>query len=351
LNAPEKGSAAIEKEATMKKSSILVVLAFCTLTAGSALLFGMAGTAAWGQSLNPAALQPHATPAAVATPSRSALLQLRQVLDSAATAPLISNIYTGLDSNVYPGRSFIIYGQNFTSTDGSFGQVVLNLVPYSAAFTRRYTPGQPAQAVAYPLQISPAAPDPRGAQYSWSDTAIAVTVPENLTGVMDQQATLQVVRSDGAKSNPFALPFTAAVDYQALPTSDFQLSCSTAADENQCTKGASVQSLAQASFTGTHAEMLPGQIMGNDQVTALLKNGWHFAELLNSFASFVCSDPNYDALYVGGWTIDLNNVSVMVPVGGTYPSNTINFSWSITCGEVQYSQTLVIAGPKGVPWK
>jgi hypothetical protein len=112
----------------------------------------------------------------------------------------------------------------------------------------------------------------------WADGGAAALVPADLTGVMDQKATLRLVRPDGQESNPREMEFTAARETQAVPAQ--LVRCSACADfPNDCVS----QSAYHISYNGDNGNA--GTMGGADIWVAAVGNGWTL-QALNVVDSF-----------------------------------------------------------------
>lgn len=326
------------------------------------------------------ARQPAGSVGSGATAPSTASTQLCNVIGCGQ--PLISQILqmpAGFSPNqvssgsaIKPGEFLIVYGQNFLAADRT-SQLVLNLVQPRTRLTNVLGP---APSTSYPL-----------ANLQWVGTAAFALVPANITGVMDQQATLQVLRGDGAKSNLFNVQFLATRDIQPLPPSDVQVNCPTRAGSDQCnnwTDNPPAFPSSVFSIFGWHSSNTPScpspdqpctppAINGTDQFNFLLKNGWlvaYWANLSTVDAAGTGDASSLDATLRQGRATSpycdttfnpeapCQYISEMDAPPGPYPvpfplAGLAEGRYSVTWTSVynlQYQLTIFIEGPKGVPW-
>jgi hypothetical protein len=244
--------------------------------------------------------------------------------------PTITSMF--LFSQVTPGGWVILEGQNFGNLPG---KVLIHLTHYL---------GHP---IDLPLQ-----------NLQWGDTFAAGTIPDDISGVLDQQATFTLVTQVGATSNAWTAQFTAAAGFAYIPFSRFECSTSIGAGpSDQCLNwgydnwppecgccpnwGLGSVPPDYPGFTGYHGSGwgFHGN-SGNDQfwVTAPLNNGWVF-----------------DSAGVG-WEVKVGDVSQAnldsntTSAPGT-PSPTVGVDWYVgNCGAIPYEGYVSITGPVGVPF-
>jgi hypothetical protein len=243
----------------------------------------------------------------------------------------------------------VLQGANFNSSDGSPGQIVLKIgTKFPMTIVKLGSPAPPVYHQPYvERQLT---------VLGWADSHAFGQIPADIVGAMDGPATLEVWRSDGSKSTPFTVQFTAARDLQILPMSDVTLtSCDKAADGNRCNQWTDSSQLtipsvfpgfgATFSIFGEHTMFIQNntqeQVSGaNDTYSFDLKNGWTLDEsnqngiderqsCKGDFADekFTNSKPSFNP----------NTSDVRIP-------------WDVGC-DLQYAVALHITGPKGVPWK
>lgn len=243
-------------------------------------------------------------------------------------------------SVISPGGKVVLDGVNFNSADGTPGQIVLTIgVARGVAVIRLADNGFRQPYMQLQLTV-----------LNWADGAVLGQIPGNIAGVMDGTATLAVWRSDGVKSDPVSVKFTAARDLVVLPMSDVTVkSCSSKGDANLCNhQSDSAQLSLPANLSpiptlyGTHVEFLKPQNPipgGYDVFTFSLQNGW----VLDNSYQF---ENGY--AYSAACTGDFANEDLDVPSPGT--NGQVVMSTNVSCGP-QYKVSLHITGPKGVPWK
>ena len=249
-----------------------------------------------------------------------------------AAGPWItSTSFFSLGSQITPGVIMLLYGQNFGDMPG---QVWIHLKDWQ---------GNPRD---YQLTYT---------DTHWSDTFVAGQIPD-ISGVINQQATLTVVAQCGAVSNAATVDFTPNIDVADLADHVDRLECSIstgASVSDQCLGWGGDQwpeecgwgdwGLGQGNngFEGYHASGwgFHGN-GGNDRywVTTPLQNGW----VLDS-ASATWQTKVGD---VSTASEDPNTTSAP----GT-PSPGLGVDWYVgNCGMVLYDGHMIITGPKGVPF-
>ena len=114
----------------------------------------------------------------------------------------------------------------------------------------------------------------------WADSHVFGQIPADISGVIDGPATLEIWRSDGSKSSPLAVHFTAARDLEILPLVDTTLvSCEATADSNLCNQSSvssqlsipsKIVGLQSFSIFGEHTMFIPEktdyQVSRNGQI-------------------------------------------------------------------------------------
>jgi hypothetical protein len=241
--------------------------------------------------------------------------------------PTITDMF--LLSQVTLGGSVLLHGQNFGNLPG---KVLIHLTHYL---------GHP---IDLPLQ-----------NLQWGDTFAAGTVPDDISGVLDQEVTLTVVHQTGAASNGWTAHFTAALGVADLADHTDRVDCSTsigAGPSDECmgwgynnwpVECGSYGNFGRADYGlwGYHASGwgFHGN-SGNDQfwVTAPLQNGW----VLNSTSANTSAKIGD----VSQASEDPNSTSAP----GT-PSPDLGVDWYVgNCGMVIYDGHMIITGPLGVPF-
>ena len=243
-------------------------------------------------------------------------------------------VITGVDpsSAITPGGQVVVTGTNFNSNDHKDGVIILT-IGTKAAMTRRMM-GQTFYTQPY-----------REAHLTvmgWSDGHAYGQIPGDISGVMDGPADIQIRRSDGTLSNTMQVQFTAARDIEAYPASDMKLdSCSHNGDENQCNGWAdysSPRAAGKASIIGVHVKFLKNGTpkSGIDYYSFSLNNGWVWDQGRYGDYSASCANLADNA---GEEVYDSS------PTGGE-----IKIPWQATC-QIIYVNSVLINGPRGVPWK
>ena len=275
------------------------------------------------------------------------------VLCSIAACPSPTPVVSGLDtaSVVSPGGKIVVNGTHFNSQSGQPGKIVLKLgSKYPLTIVHLGSPTTFFHQPYVERQLT---------VLGWADSHAFAQIPSDITGVMDGEATVEVWRDDGAKSNTFAVAFKATRDLQILPLSDVAIqTCEAKADANLCNHWSDSTQLtvpakvpwlgAEFSIFGQHTMFIPNpktnQVIGTDQYSFDLKNGWVLDESYQ-FENGVA--PVYEC-----------NVSD-APVNEDFPnskpptapsSSGVRVFWKAGCS-TQYGIALHITGPIGVPWK
>jgi hypothetical protein len=174
----------------------------------------------------------------------------------------------------------------------------------------------------------------------WADGGVAAVVPADLTGVLDQKATLRIVRSDGQSSNPRDFDFIATRQTQTVPAELVRFT--TCADfANDCVN----QSAYHVSYTGD--DYTAGVMGGTDIWVAAVGNGWMLQALniVDAFGGVTASGfdqgPGNAAQIAFAW-------------GGTQLSSTTSHGFFDLIGETEYtylasySFSITAVGPAGV---
>ena len=237
-------------------------------------------------------------------------------------------------SAVTPGGGLILVGENFGYLTGA---ILIHLTDYL---------GHPLDRALQNLQ--------------WGDLFAAGTIPGDISGVLDQQATLTVVAQCGAVSNPWTAHFTAAPDVADLALfydapGSFSCSMSTGSTDHDACEDQGRRNFPPecgccanwpsgggdlGNFAGYHDSGWGIQGNGgNDQywLTAPLQHGW----VLNSTSTEV--------------TVQVNNGG-RVSVDGSLTSDPgtssprLGVDWYVNnCGAIFYTGHMIVTGPAGVP--
>jgi hypothetical protein len=194
-------------------------------------------------------------------------------------------------------------------------------------------------------------------QTHWSDTFVAGQIPD-ISGVLNQQATLTVVAQCGAVSNATTVDFTPNIDVADLADHTDRLKCSIspgASVSDQCMDwggnhwpgecgawpGQGGTNWGDLGLGGYHASGVGFHGNGgNDQfwVTTPLQNGWLLYSASATWATKVGD--------VSTASEDPNNTSAP----GS-PSPNLGVNWYVgNCGMVVYFGHMIITGPIGVPF-
>ncbi len=111
----------------------------------------------------------------------------------------------------------------------------------------------------------------------WGGKAIGGTIDPGISGVVDQPATLQIVRANGQISNEVPVTFTARREVQWLPMESVRFSCASGSDTNKCNEWQAGADMGPHSFQAYHActgIFLSCHDSGKDVYSATLANGW-----------------------------------------------------------------------------
>lgn len=243
-------------------------------------------------------------------------------------------VINGIDpsSAITPGGQVVLTGTNFNSNDHKNGDIVLTIGTKSA-MTRRMT-GQKFYTQPY-----------REAHLTvmgWSDGHAYGQIPGDISSVMDGPASIQIRRSDGLAADPYSVQFTAARAIDAYPASDMKWdSCSHNGDENQCNGWADYsnpRTAGSASIIGVHVKFLKNGApeSGVDYYSFSLNNGWVWDQGRYGDYSASCANLEDNA---GEEVYDSSST------GGK-----IKIPWQAAC-QIIYVNSVLINGPRGVPWK
>jgi len=262
-------------------------------------------------------------------------------LCSITTCPLPPKpVVKALDSAsvVTPGGKVVLQGVNFNSPDGNPGQIVLKIGSKFGIPIRLGDNGYRQPYVERQLTV-----------LGWADGHVFGQIPADISGVMDGPARLEVWRTDGSKSDPLTVHFTATRDLTILPMDDVTLqSCSTNADTNLCNHWSDSTQLSippnvlpSPSLYSSHVLFIPGQqwqpVKGLDVFNFSLKNGWTLDDSVQfengDYATRVCNGD-----------FDLEDFT------GSKTMGAVKVDWALVCS-LQYHVSLHITGPRGVPWK
>jgi hypothetical protein len=164
---------------------------------------------------------------------------------------------------------------------------------------------------------------------SWDDTAVGGTIPW-VTGVRDQDATLQVVTKAGHASNEQKVRFTAARAADRLPSRHARVvTCSQASDHsNRCVAGPGTSDLART-LTGEHIG--GSDAYGSDIFYAALQNDWVFDG------------------YEWGYQHGIQGGPLGFHPGSFQTQLAVNWFHDVL-GRADYGLDLYITGPDGVPY-
>jgi hypothetical protein len=280
------------------------------------------------------------------------IAQVHANLCAITSCPFAPPTLQSLDSAsvVSPGGKVVLQGVHFNSSDGNPGQIVLKLgTKFPMVVIHLGSTGPRVYQQPYvERQLT---------VLGWADGHVFGQIPADISGVIDGPATLEIWRSDGSKSSPLAVQFTAARDLEILPLVDTTLvSCQATADSNLCNQWSDSSQLSipskvpfqpSISIFGEHAMFIPDKtnykVYGTDRYSFNLKNGW---TLDNSYQfengywdNHACSSDFPDEKFQNS-----------KPNSSTPTSSDVVIPWTAGC-DVQYSIALHITGPKGVPWK
>jgi hypothetical protein len=184
----------------------------------------------------------------------------------------------------------------------------------------------------------------------WKPDAIHVKLPEEVTGVIEQQVEIIFTTKNGLKSNAWNTTFVPTLELSNLPSQYvYVVTCGNDGEENQCNNVFS-STLATAfcsidpsggvgDIVGFHVGCFGTSVdLGTDVFSANVKYPWKVAYVDVPF------------LVVDNGNISQSNV---IAPGAAVSSVTVSLPWEIgaTGGHVDYSGNIVIKGPKGVPYQ
>jgi len=165
----------------------------------------------------------------------------------------------------------------------------------------------------------------------WSDTTISTRF--DVSGETDQPAKVQVVRSDGVKSNEWPVMFLAVLQPRTLPAKVIGVSCASAwGTTDSCYV---VDGYPPDTFSGYHSSdcCISGDSGSDAYILPTLQNGW-----LYDWADFRELGSKGQAS-VSGFTPGAAGHSIQV-------------NWGIPLhSQVLYTLTVYIRGPLGVPFQ
>ena len=280
------------------------------------------------------------------------ITQFQANICAITNCPFAPPVLKSLDSAsvVSPGGQVVLQGARFNSADGTPGQIVLKI---GNKFPMQVIHFGGPQVIAYHQPYV----ERQLTNLKWADSHIFGQIPSDISGVMDGPATLEVWRSDGSKSAPLTVHFTAARDLEVLPMGDVTVkSCVATADGNLCNKWSDSSQLVIPKTAGyfptfsifsEHVMFIPKtsdwQVYGNDTYSFDLTNGWALDESYqfeNGYWSNVAC-PKTDLM-------DEHFTNSKPPSKPT--TSDLFISWYLGC-DLKYSIALHISGPVGVPWK
>lgn len=167
----------------------------------------------------------------------------------------------------------------------------------------------------------------------WTDTRVDGEF--EISGRVDQPATLQVIRADGAKSNEWPVLFRAVLDYRALRPEVVQLECATAGHTTDtCEVGRRGQRDYLAGYHASHC-CINGDSGTDTYALPTLLNGWKYEFLLFKHYGY----PDEASASYSGFTPG--------PAG-----HTVSVDWGAPLhGYVAYTLQVFVRGPLGVPYR
>ncbi len=130
---------------------------------------------------------------------------------------------------------------------------------------------------------------------TWADNAVSGNIEPGIGGVLDQPATLQVIRADGSASNEVTVQFTARREIRLLPMADVQCSAEDKTDVDTCNDR-------------------------NDPNSPDTMTGFHQCRDVADWV-FGCNDSGVDAFWTtlaNGWKV---NSAILTYVGGGTAQN------------------------------
>ena len=253
--------------------------------------------------------------ASIQVKSAISLGDLCKVLDCGALfKPSITSVF----GFATPGGTLAVIGKNFGTKPGT---VVATLKTWNGADLKKT------------LSV-----------LEWKNTTIGVDWPADITGVKQQNATIEVTTAGNSKSDPRTLTFFPADDFKILPAADVKvIFCGTDGNTDSCNgqqdpdDEGGFSPVASDSFDGWHFNTWGaiGDDTDTDKFQIALKNGW----VMQSFAWDVSVDPGE------GWANK--------PTGFSQSANwSPSVKWLVTPNDtVAYVGTVTIVGPVGVPYK
>lgn len=250
-------------------------------------------------TVNPPATGPRAAPRAT-----QSIMSVRELCKITDCTPKITSVF--LLSYIRPGGGVVVFGERFGG------------------------PRFPGQLRLKGLRRWDGAPvgDLSLGDLSWDDTVVGGTIPW-VTGVRDQDATLQVVTKAGA-SNEQKVRLTAArTADRLLPRHARVVTCSQASGQsNKCFAGPGTSDLART-LTGQHIG--GSDAYGSDIFYAALQNDWVFDD------------------YAWGYQHGIQGGPLGFHPGSFQTQLAVNWFHDVL-GRADYGLDLYITGPDGVPY-
>jgi hypothetical protein len=279
------------------------------------------------------------------------ITQLQSNICAITNCPFAPPVIKSLDSAsvLSPGGQVVLQGARFNSADGAPGQIVLKI---GTKFPMQVIHFGGPQVTAYRQPYV----ERQLTSLKWADSHVFGQIPSDISGVMDGPATLEVWRSDGSKSAPLTVHFTAARDLKVLPIDDIAVkSCAAMADGNLCNKWSDSSQLAippkvtgfsTFSIFSEHVMFIPNttqtQVSGSDTYSFDLKNGWALDESYQFengyWNNYACKNDFLNEEFK-------NSKPPSEPI-----TSDVFIPWQAGC-DLKYSIALHISGPVGVPWK
>ena len=190
---------------------------------------------------------------------------------------------------------------------------------------------------------------------TWSDTKIKAKIPGNISGVMDHQASFQVLSAKGIGGIAWKVQFYAARATKQLKAGDPAVKvthCSTGGDKNYC-NGLNTSTGGNCFSSGIPPVFKKGTIYaqhvncdsvvdwddGKDRFSVKLKNGWVFKKVEYTYKK----SSNSEKIHSG----DLGKLRRNLP-GQTSWAPSIRWEVSPGPDQLSYVYWLTIEGPKGV---
>jgi hypothetical protein len=178
-------------------------------------------------------------------------------------------------------------------------------------------------------------------QWDPAGNAVAVRVPDSITGVMDQQTVVRIVTlPDLMVSNDWPVEFRAARETRTLTQNELEVvECSDNSNVDHCNDVSHVDSIHyfcgandNASYSGCHYNAAGFADVGFDKYRIELKNGWVINTILFSAQGGSVSQTSGNPVDHSSWVEEI--------------------AWSAGWGEMaQYSGFVSIIGPRGIPHK